>query len=98
ALHVTGVQTCALPIYGGRRLIFDSDFSRGVPIPINGLVWMSDVASMLEQASQLVKRGFTCIKIKVGGCDFEEEYRMLRAFRERRSEERRGGTGGRGRR
>lgn len=82
-----GLETAVLDlIHGGRRLIFDSDFSRGVPIPINGLVWMSDVASMLEQASQLVERGFTCIKIKVGGCDFEEEYRMLRAFRERFSE------------
>ena len=78
-----GLETALLDlIRGGKRLLFDNDFIRGVPIPINGLVWMNDVESMLDQAHQLVERGFTCIKIKVGGCDFEEEYRMLRAFRD----------------
>jgi o-succinylbenzoate synthase len=77
-----GLETALLDlIHGGRRLLFDNDFVRGVPIPINGLVWMSDVEAMLRQANQLVGRGFTCIKIKVGGCDFEEECRMLHAFR-----------------
>lgn len=82
-----GLETALLDlIRGGKRLLFDNDFIRGVPIPINGLVWMNDVESMLDQAHQLVERGFTCIKIKVGGCDFEEEYRMLRAFRNAHSE------------
>jgi O-succinylbenzoate synthase len=78
-----GLETALLDlVHGGKRLLFDNDFARGVPVPINGLVWMSDVESMLRQANQLVGRGFTCIKIKVGGCDFDEECRMLRAFRE----------------
>jgi len=77
-----GLETAMLDLVnGGRRVLFDNDFVRGVPIPINGLVWMNDVESMLNQANQLVNRGFTCIKIKVGGCDFDEECRMLEAFR-----------------
>lgn len=78
-----GLETSLLDlIHGGRRLLFDNDFVRGVPIPINGLVWMNDVESMLSDAERLVARGYTCIKIKVGGCDFEEECRMLRALRD----------------
>lgn len=78
-----GLESALLDlIHGGKRLLFDNDFVRGAPIPINGLVWMNDVASMLAEANRLVDRGFTCIKIKVGGSDFEEERRMLGAFRE----------------
>jgi o-succinylbenzoate synthase len=77
-----GLETALFDlVHGGKRLLFDNDFVRGVSIPINGLVWMNDVESMLRQANQLVDRGFSCIKIKVGGCDFEEECSMLRAFR-----------------
>lgn len=82
-----GLETALLDlIHGGRRVLFDNHFVRGVPIPINGLVWMNNVESMLRQAHQLVERGFTCIKIKVGGEDFDEECRMLREFRKAHGE------------
>ena len=39
-------------------------------IPINGLIWMSDVESMMTQLNQKLNLGFPCIKIKVGALDF----------------------------
>lgn len=79
-----GMETALLDLKnGGRRLIFDNGFARGNPIPINGLVWMADRASMLAQVDDLVDRGFSCIKIKVGGLDFEEECDMLGDIRRR---------------
>lgn len=77
-----GLETALLDLRnGGRRLIFDNDFIRGTPIPINGLVWMADRESMLEQVRTLVAKGFSCIKVKVGGLDFEIECDLLREIR-----------------
>lgn len=78
-----GMETALLDLKnGGRRLIFDNGFVRGTPIPINGLVWMADRSSMLNQVRELVAKEFSCIKIKVGGLDFEDECDMLREIRE----------------
>lgn len=77
-----GLETALLDLKnGGRGVIFDNSFIRGVPIPINGLVWMSNRASMLNQVRELVAKGFSCIKIKVGGLDFETECEMLAEIR-----------------
>ncbi len=63
-------------------LYFDTDFVKGQnAIPINGLVWMNDKETMLQEALQKVEAGFTCIKFKVGALDFDEECRMLEAVR-----------------
>lgn len=79
-----GLETALLDLqHGGTRLIFDNSFIRGVPIPINGLVWMGDRDSMLRQVRDLVAKRFTCIKVKVGGLDFDVECAMLREIRER---------------
>jgi O-succinylbenzoate synthase len=66
---------------GGRRIIFDNNFVRGTPIPINGLVWMGDMDQMLQQVSQRVAQGFRCLKLKVGGLNFEKECDILRYIR-----------------
>ncbi|MDX2195013.1 MAG: o-succinylbenzoate synthase [Cytophagales bacterium] len=52
-----------------------------MPIPINGLVWMSNADTMLAQALDKINQGFTTIKIKVGALDFEEEYQLLAHIR-----------------
>jgi o-succinylbenzoate synthase len=65
---------------------FPGDFSEGKSsIPINGLVWMNDCQTMLNDAFELVEKGFTCIKFKVGGKDFSDELNMLQEFRRRYS-------------
>ena len=53
------------------------------PIPINGLIWMGDKDYMLQQIQQKIQEGFACIKLKIGGIDFEEELSLLRYIRER---------------
>lgn len=65
--------------------VYDTSFINGRPIKINGLVWMNDKDEMLEEAFTKVEQGFDCIKFKVGALDFDEECRMLEAFRKRYS-------------
>ena len=48
-------------------LHFDTQFIHHQQmIPINGLIWMGDVETMMTQLEQKIKLGFSCIKIKVG--------------------------------
>lgn len=61
--------------------VFDCPFYDGKQIPINGLVWMADSQSMLQEAIEKARLGFTTIKFKVGALDFDEECRMLEEFR-----------------
>lgn len=68
---------------GGKRIIFNNSFIQSVPVPINGLVWMSDLDLMLQQASDKIAEGFTCIKIKVGGLNFEKECDILHYIRKK---------------
>jgi o-succinylbenzoate synthase len=68
---------------GGERIIFDNGFLRGVRIPINGLIWMGDLDFMMDQINQKVRQGFRCLKLKVGGLDFEREYEVLEYIRKR---------------
>ncbi len=68
---------------GGNKIFFKSEFTRGnATIPINGLVWMGGKDFMLQQIAQKLKDGFSCIKIKVGAIDFEEEVSLLNYIRE----------------
>lgn len=82
-----GIETAMLDLkYGGNRKIFDTSFYTGeTKLPINGLVWMSDSADMLQQAQEKVTAGFSCIKFKIGALDFDEECRMLEALRKKYS-------------
>lgn len=79
------VETAAWDLYnGGHGLIADSPFSRGErAIDINGLVWMGPIDRMLSQFDDLVERGFTTLKCKVGAHNWHLELDMLRRVRER---------------
>lgn len=68
-------------VNGGQRLVFQSPFASGSPIPINGLIWMGGVDFMLQQIEIKIRDGFTCVKIKVGGNDFEKECDVLQYIR-----------------
>jgi o-succinylbenzoate synthase len=79
-----GLETAVLDLKnGGRRMIFDNAFFVSRPIPINGLVWMGDLDEMLQQASIKIEEGFRCIKIKVGGLNFEKECDILNYIRKK---------------
>ncbi|MFN7312497.1 MAG: o-succinylbenzoate synthase [Bacteroidota bacterium] len=63
-------------------LLFETNFTKGIQtIPINGLVWMNEKETMLQEALEKASTGFDTIKFKVGALDFDEECRMLEAFR-----------------
>jgi o-succinylbenzoate synthase len=66
---------------GGTRTIFDNSFVKGKPIPINGLVWMGGLDFMLQQVEIKIRDGYRCIKLKVGGMDFEKECDILQYIR-----------------
>lgn len=79
-----GLETALLDLKnGGKRVIFDNGFVESKSIPINGLVWMGDLDLMLQQASIKVDEGFRCIKIKVGGLNFEKECDILNYIRKK---------------
>lgn len=64
--------------------LFDSPFSRGQSsISINGLIWMGDTNFMKSQIESLLKKGFKCLKMKIGAINFDEEYRLLKSIRDR---------------
>ncbi|WP_378187774.1 o-succinylbenzoate synthase [Aquimarina sp. W85] len=63
-------------------LLFPSKFTKHQdPIPINGLIWMGDKSFMKNQIKEKLEQGFTCIKLKIGAIDFENELALLRYIR-----------------
>jgi o-succinylbenzoate synthase len=78
-----GLEMAALDLkQGGKGVLFDSDFTKGTDfIPINGLIWMDSKAGMLSQIKARINEGFTCVKMKIGALDFEEEVDLLRSVR-----------------
>lgn len=67
---------------GGKRLIYPSRWTEGQSaVTINGLVWMGDRRLMRERIAEKLAAGFTCVKIKIGGIDFDDELSLLRFIR-----------------
>ncbi len=66
---------------GGGKVIFRNSFTEGVPISINGLIWMGGLDFMLQQIEIKIRDGFRCVKLKVGGTDFEKECDVLQYIR-----------------
>lgn len=68
---------------GGKQKIFPSDFIEGKSgIPVNALVWMGNADFMLQQVHEKLEAGYHCIKLKIGGIDFELELEILKAIRD----------------
>lgn len=68
---------------GGRKLIFNNLFSAGERgIPINGLIWMGDKVFMQEQIKAKLKEGYSCLKLKIGGLDFDSELQIIKSVRQ----------------
>jgi len=62
--------------------LFPSDFVKGKSkIRINGLIWMGEKSFMKEQIQAKIEQGFTCVKLKIGAIDFEEELALLKYIR-----------------
>lgn len=78
-----GVETALNDIKnGGNRIIFTSPWTQGYnPIPINGLIWMGKYDEMLTRIISKIESGFNCIKLKIGGIEFNKELKLLKFLR-----------------
>jgi len=79
------IETALLDyLHGGIYKIFDCPLLNDKEeIPINGLVWMNSKEHMLEQVKTKIEEGFTCIKMKIGAINLEEELEVLTFIREK---------------
>lgn len=67
---------------GGKRIIFHSDWCRGEKdIVINGLIWMGSFEQMYNRIIEKISSGFHCLKLKIGGIDFEKEIELIKYIR-----------------
>ncbi|MCK5782355.1 MAG: o-succinylbenzoate synthase, partial [Flavobacteriales bacterium] len=63
-------------------ILFPSKFTKGLgSISINGLIWMGDLEFMMEQIAYKLEDSFTCIKIKIGAINFEQEVSLIKRIR-----------------
>ena len=77
-----GLETALLDLMnGGQRIIFKNKFTEQTPVAINGLVWMGGLDFMLQQVEIKIRDGYRCVKLKVGGLDFEKECDVLQYIR-----------------
>ena len=78
-----GLETALRDLaHGGRRLLWDTPFSRSeAGLPTHGLIWMDSADGILRQVADKVAAGFHVIKMKVGALPFEEEFDLLNALR-----------------
>ena len=66
----------------GTKELFPSEFLVGrSTLPINGLVWMGDKATMRERIREQIDGGNTCVKMKIGAIGITDELELLSAVR-----------------
>jgi L-alanine-DL-glutamate epimerase-like enolase superfamily enzyme len=59
-----------------------SSFTLGqAGIPINGLVWMGDKATMRHRIREQIEAGNRCVKMKIGAIGIDDELELLAAVR-----------------
>ncbi len=78
-----GVETAILDYKnGGKFLLYPNEWSEGrSEIKINGLVWMGSFEEMYNRIKEKLDAGFKCIKLKVGGIDFNQEIELIKFIR-----------------
>lgn len=78
-----GVETALADLRsGGCMQPFGGKWYEGrEPITINGLVWMGSANLMMKRVEEKLNAGFRCLKMKIGGVDFESELEILRTIR-----------------
>jgi len=78
-----GLETALLDLVAeGSKKLFRSHFVRSnQPLKINGLIWMGNKNFMLEQIKSKLEDGFSCLKLKIGAINFEEELSVLKSIR-----------------
>lgn len=57
------------------------------PIPFNALIWMGDFEKMKAQIDSILKKEVQCIKLKIGGIEFDKELELLSYIRKYRTKD-----------
>ena len=79
-----GLETAFLDLKNdGKKVIFKNSFYDGNPIKINGLIWMGVKDFMINQINSKISDGYSCLKLKIGSIDFNEELSIIKSIRER---------------
>ena len=78
-----GIETAFLSFRSENPFeLFPSNFTNGTQnIAINGLIWMGDKVNMKAQIQQKITEGFSCVKLKIGAIDFDQELELLSFIR-----------------
>ena len=64
------------------HLFGDNAFTQGTAgIAINGLIWMGDKTTMQDRIREKLELGFSCLKLKVGAINFQDELDLLGLIR-----------------
>lgn len=84
-----GIEMALLDLKrGGEKVYFNTPLIKyKQPIKINGLIWMGSQEFMHQQIQQKLEVGFSCIKLKIGAIDFEQELKLLSSIREKYDDE-----------
>jgi len=83
ALNFALETACLDLARGGEKHLFTNQFTKGEwGIPINGLIWMGDKIFMQDQIRKKLQEGYTCLKLKIGGLDFDTELAIIKSIRQ----------------
>jgi o-succinylbenzoate synthase len=78
------LETCMRDFHTtGTQILYPGSFTKGrFDIPINGLIWMGAKEDMFIQVKEKIENGWTCIKLKIGAIDFEDELDLIKYIRQ----------------
>ena len=79
-----GLETAFMSFESKNKFeLYPSKFTSGKDaIKINGLIWMGEKSFMKSQIKDKIEQGFSCVKMKIGAIDFEEELNLLKYIRQ----------------
>jgi o-succinylbenzoate synthase len=79
-----GLETAFMSFESKNKFeLYPSKFTSGKDaIKINGLIWMGEKSFMKSQIQDKIEQGFSCVKMKIGAIDFEEELNLLKYIRQ----------------
>lgn len=77
-----GIETALANLVLGGKAVFPSPLLDGNgTVIINGLIWMGRKDQMLQRIGEKMEQGFRCLKLKIGGIDFDDEIELLSMIR-----------------
>lgn len=79
-----GIECALLAACRPQHPMWHTPVARGeAGICLHHLIWMDTAEKMLAQMENGIRRGFTCLKMKIGALPFEEEISLLQEARRR---------------